>query len=103
MVKNPPSNAGDATNVSLIPGLGRSARGGNGTPLQFYCLGNSMDKRAWQATIQRVAEWDTTEAIEHDKLNKRVLYHVLLFGTECLAFVPTDPGNSKQKKRPLER
>ena len=41
MVKNPPANAGDA---GLIPELGRSPREGNGNPLQYPCLGNSMDR-----------------------------------------------------------
>ena len=48
-------------------------------------------------------ELDTTEATECNKLSKRVLYHVLLFGTKCLAGVSTKPRNSKQKKWPLER
>ena len=33
-----------------IPGLGRSPGGGNGNPLQYPCLENSMDRGAWQAT-----------------------------------------------------
>ena len=37
-------NAGDP---SLIPGPGRSAREGNGNPLQYYCLENPMDRGAW--------------------------------------------------------
>ena len=41
-------NAGDP---SLIPGLGRSPGEGNGCPLQYSCLDNSMDRGAWQATI----------------------------------------------------
>ena len=41
--KNPPVNEGDA---SLIPGLGRSPGEGNGNPLQYFCLGNPMDKGA---------------------------------------------------------
>ena len=41
-------NAGD---LSLIPGLGRSPGEGNGCPLQYSCLDNSMDRGAWQATI----------------------------------------------------
>ena len=44
VVKNPPANAGDA---DLIPGLGRSPRGGSSSPLQYSCLGNSMDREAW--------------------------------------------------------
>ena len=37
MVKNPSANAGDAGDVSLIPGLGRSPGEGNGNPLQYSC------------------------------------------------------------------
>ena len=43
-VKNPPSNAGDLRDVGLIPGWGRSPEEGNGNPLQYSCLENSMDK-----------------------------------------------------------
>ena len=38
------------------PGSGRSPRVGNGNPLQYSCLENSMDRRAWQATIHGVAK-----------------------------------------------
>ena len=51
MVKNSPANAGDARDVGLIPGLGKSTEGGNGNPLQYPCLENPMDKGAWWATI----------------------------------------------------
>ena len=40
-------NAGD---LGLIPGLGRFSGEGNGYPLQYSCLGNSMDRGVWQAT-----------------------------------------------------
>ena len=43
-VKNPPANAGDVRGVGLIPGSGRSPGEGNGNPLQYSCLGNSMDR-----------------------------------------------------------
>ena len=42
------SNAGDARDVGLIPGSGRSPGEGNGNPLQQSCLGNPMDRGAWQ-------------------------------------------------------
>ena len=42
-VKNPPANAGDERDVGSISGSGRSAGVGNGTPLQYSCLGNPMD------------------------------------------------------------
>ena len=41
---------------SLIPGLGRSPGEGNGYPLQYSCLENSMDRRAWWATVYGVAK-----------------------------------------------
>ena len=41
-------NAGD---VGSIPGLGRSPGEGNGNPLQYSCLGNLMDRGAWQAMV----------------------------------------------------
>ena len=50
MVKNLPANAGDVRDVGLIPGLGRSLEGGNDHTLQYSCLGNPMDRGAWQAT-----------------------------------------------------
>ena len=55
-IKNPPANAGDAGDMDLIPGSGRSSGEGNGNPLQYYCLKNLIDKGAWQATAQRVAK-----------------------------------------------
>ena len=53
VVKNLPANAGD---MDLIPGLGRSPGEGNGNLLQYFCLGNSMDRGAWQATVHRVTK-----------------------------------------------
>ena len=46
-------NAGD---LSLIPGPGKSPGEGNDYPLQNFCLENSMDKGAWQATVHGVAK-----------------------------------------------
>ena len=42
--------------TGLIPGLGRSPGEGNGNPLQYSCLGNSMDRGAWQATLHGVTK-----------------------------------------------
>ena len=51
--KAPACNAGDP---GLIPGLGRSPGEGNGNPLQYSCLENSMDGGAWLATVHGVAK-----------------------------------------------
>ena len=52
VLKNLPAIAEDARDTDLIPGLGRSPGVGNGNPLQYSCLENSMDKEAWWATVQ---------------------------------------------------
>ena len=44
----------------MIHGLRRSSGEGNGNPLQYSCLENSMDREAWWATIHTVAELDTS-------------------------------------------
>ena len=63
VVKNRPASTGDSRDVGLIPGSGRSPGVGNGNPLQYSCLENSVDKGTWQATVHRVAEYDTTKHI----------------------------------------
>ena len=47
---------GDPGNTGSIPGLGRSPGLGNGSPLQYSCLENSMDRGAWWAAVHRVAK-----------------------------------------------
>ena len=44
-----------AGNSGLIPGLGRSAGGGHGSPLQYSCLENSMDRGAWQEPLYKIS------------------------------------------------
>ena len=56
VVQNPPANAEDAKDMSLIPGSGRSLGVGNGNPLQYSSLENSMGSGAWQATVHGVAK-----------------------------------------------
>ena len=66
MVQNPPANVEDA---SSIPGSGRSPGEGNGNPHQYSCLGNSMDRGAWWATIHRVAnDLATTDQTRQKKV-----------------------------------
>ena len=56
VVKILPASAGDVGDASLIPGLGRSLGGRNGNPLQYSCLGNHIDRGAWQATVHGVTK-----------------------------------------------
>ena len=56
VVKKASVNAGDTGGVGLIPGSGRYPGEGNGYPLQNSCLGNSMDRGAWRATVHGVAK-----------------------------------------------
>ena len=56
VVKNLPTNAGDPRDVGSIPGSGTSLGEGNGNPLHYSCLENSMDRVAWQATAHGVAK-----------------------------------------------
>ena len=50
VVKNLPTNVEDGRDAGLIPEWERSPREGNGNPLYYSCLGNSMDRGAWWAT-----------------------------------------------------
>ena len=47
-------NAGDAGDTGSIPGSGRSPGEGNGNTLQYSCLGNLMDREAWQAIVHGI-------------------------------------------------
>ena len=52
-VKNPPANAGASGSVL---GLGRCPGDGNGNALQYFFLGNPMDRGAYRATVHGVAK-----------------------------------------------
>ena len=56
VVKNLLANTGDA---GLIPGLERAPVGGNGYPLHYSCLENSMDRGAWWAMVHGVTKTQT--------------------------------------------
>ena len=59
VVKNLPASAGDARDVSLIPGSERFPGAGNGSPLQYPCLGNPMDRGTWRAAVHGVTDCRT--------------------------------------------
>ena len=48
-------DVGSIPESEMLPGVG------HGNPLQYFCLRNSMDRGAWEATVQTVTESDTTE------------------------------------------
>ena len=50
-VKNLPANAGDVRDTGSIPGSGRSPGGRHGSPLQYSCLGNPVDRGVWWAAV----------------------------------------------------
>ena len=66
VVKNPSANAGNARDLGLIPGSGRSLGGGTGNSFQDSCLWNSMDRGAWWSVVNGVAkESDTLRSCTH--------------------------------------
>ena len=56
VVKNLPASAGDLRDMVSVPRSGRSPGGGNGDPLQYFGLENSMDSGVWRATIHGVTK-----------------------------------------------
>ena len=60
VVKNPSANAGDVSNMGLIPGSGKSPEGRRyHNPLQYSCLENPMDREAWWVTVHRLTKSQT--------------------------------------------
>ena len=56
LVKNLPVNAGSIEDMGSVPGSRRSAGAGHGNPLQYSCLQNPMDRKAWWAAVHRVTQ-----------------------------------------------
>ena len=72
VVKNLPDNTGDAKDTGLIPGSGRSPGEGNGNPLQYFCLENSMGREIWRATAHGVANRWTKLSKEHSVFDSQL-------------------------------
>ena len=102
MVKNLPANAGDTGDAGSIPGLGRYPGEGNGNPLQYSCLENSMDRGTWWATVnglQRVgmAEGLTlslSKQFQKEMFSKISLFPRLISYTRCYIPYRTHPCES---------
>ena len=54
--ENLPAGAGDVRDAGSIPGSGRSPGKGHGNAVQYSCLENPMDRRAWQARVHGVTK-----------------------------------------------
>ena len=68
MVKNLPANTGD---LGSIPESGRSPGEGNGYPLQQSCLEKSMNRGAWQATVNGLTKsWTLNDPLQHSCLER---------------------------------
>ena len=69
-MENMSASAGDARDAGLIPVLERSPREGNGNSLQYSCLENPMNRRAWQALGVQIAR--------HDLVTNNILHYMVL-------------------------
>ena len=59
MGKESVCNAGDTEDSCSTPGLGRFPGGGNGNPLQDFCMENSMDRETWQVAVHNITKSQT--------------------------------------------
>ena len=79
VVKNPPANAGDARDVGLIFGSGRSLEEEVGNPLWYSCWENSMDRGAWLATVlgvtkKQLNDWAHTQMFYHWLISTKTVW-----------------------------
>ena len=56
VVNNPPASAGDVQDTGSISGSGRSPGKGNGNPLQYSCLENSMEHGNWHGPVRSITK-----------------------------------------------
>ena len=78
LVNNMSANAGDSRDVGSTSGSGRSLGEGTDNPVQYYCVGNSMDRGAWQATAHVVTKsktWLSVHAYTHTNTNTHTHTH----------------------------
>ena len=94
VVKNPPANAGHS---GLIPGWGKSAGGGYGNPLQYFCLENAMDRGAWRTMVHGVPKSRT----HLKQLSTYAHLHSQKWLPAALLFEPRDPREPGQNSRSL--
>ena len=81
MDKESACRAGDTGGMGSVPESGRSPGGGCENSLQYFCLENSMDRGAWQATVHGFTELDTI-VTEHTSI-KALLPNTVTLGAEA--------------------
>ena len=81
VVKNPPANAGDLSDVGSTPGLGTSPGVDNGNSLQYSCLENSMERGDWWATVHGAAKNWTPHTHREPCPKVGVYHHSIYFQT----------------------
>ena len=95
-------HAGDTGYASLIQGKGRSPGGGNGNPLQYSCLENPMDSRAWRAILQGVTK-NQTRLSTHTFARALSSYHILCIELSTLKFSFINASVSNGNKKFLRK
>jgi len=86
LVNNMPANAGDSRDVGSTSGSGRSLGEGTDNPVQYYCVGNSMDRGAWQAAAHVVTKsktWLSVHAYTHTNTNTHTHTHTPMVSNGC--------------------
>ena len=86
VVKNPPAKVGDVRDVGSIPGLGRSPGGGHGSPLQYSCLENPMDRGCTESATTKATEHVCIQLTIQMWVNFQALHSLPLFYVSI--FVP---------------
>ena len=107
MGKESACNVGNLGDIGLRPVLGRSPGKGNGTPLQYSCLKNPMDRGVWQTTVQRAAKsqtWLSNEA--HDGIYIYIYIHTHIQNRLPIyidnIYIWFSPGGSMVKNPPAK-
>ena len=92
VVKNLLAKAGDPRDTGLIPGWGRFPGGGNGNPLRYSCLENSMDRGAWWVTVHGATKRRTrVSARTHTHTHTHTLHKIKNYSKLTISSVASGP------------
>ena len=84
MVKNLPASAGS---TGLIPGLERTPGEGNDNPLQYSCLGNSVDRGAWQTPLQFMGSQKGQTQLSNDAKYLSYIYTYIYVNKKSMSLI----------------